>query len=394
MTTPASAAETILIRVTGVDQPGITTAIMGILAHAGAVVLDIEQMVVRGRLNLEVVVDVSAGHDVLKDVLLVGWERDLDVDFDVVDEAPVPSSAGLVVSVLGPSLSPADLQAVTAGIAKAGGNIERIQRLANEPVYCYEFEVRGGDGREMRAHLLDAAAAASDFDVAIQRTGLARRSQRLIVLDVDSTLIQNEMIDLLAAEAGIGDACAAITDSAMAGTLDFEESLRQRVRLLEGQPREIIDRAYLRLELTDGAERFVRTVRRLGYRIAIVSGGFNSFTDRLRSDLGIDYSYANTLEVRDGVLTGGVTGPIVDRNAKASLLQAIAQQEGVSLEQVVAVGDGANDLDMLSAAGLGIAFCAKPVVRDRADTTLSAPHLDAVLFLLGFRREDVDDADA
>ncbi len=385
------AVETILIRITGTDQPGITTAIMGILSTAGASVHDVEQMVVRGRLNLELVVDVPAGRDVLKEVLLLGWERNLDVDFEVVEDAPPTTLPSLVVSVLGAELSPADLEVVTAAIAKAGGNIERIQRLAKTPVWCYEFEVHGGDAHAMRTQLIDTAAESPRFDVAIQRTGLARRAQRLIVLDVDSTLIQNEMVDLLAEQAGMGAECAEITARAMAGELDFEESLRARVRLLAGQPTEIIDLAYERLQLTAGAETFIRTLKRLGYKVAIVSGGFTSFTDRLRRRLDVDYSHANTLEARRGILTGELTGPIVDRNTKAALLVALAQQEGVSLEQVVAVGDGANDLDMLSSAGLGVAFCAKEVVREAADATLSIPHLDAVLFLLGVRREEVED---
>jgi phosphoserine phosphatase len=385
-----SQVETILIRVTGRDQPGITTSIMGILAAADAAVQDLEQIVVRGRLNLGILVDIPSGKDVLKEVLLLGWERGLDIDFEVVETDGSTVLPGLVVSVVGNTLSPADLESVTAAIAKADGNIERIRRLAKTPVWCYEFEVHGGDPDDMRTQLIDTAADNPRFDVAIQRTGLVRRAQRLIVLDVDSTLIQNEMIDLLADQAGVGAECAAITEQAMQGELDFEESLRARVSLLAGQPVEIIDAAYDLLELTTGAETFIRTLKRLGYKVAVVSGGFTSFTDRLRRELDIDYSHANTLEVRRGILTGELTGPIVDRAAKASLLTLMAQQEGIAAEQVVAVGDGANDLDMLSAAGLGVAFCAKSVVRQAADASLTTPHLDAVLFLLGVRREELE----
>lgn len=386
---PLEERETILIRISGPDQTGITSSVMAILANAQASVQDIEQIVVRGRLTLELVVDVPPGENVLKDVLLIGWEKGLDVDFEVVHSIPVPSLPSLVVSVIGPELGPQDLAQVTAAIAKANGNIERIKRLARTPVWCYEFEVHGGHLDEMRALLVDTAADNPRFDVAVQRSGLRRRAQRLIILDVDSTLIQNEMIDLLADQAGVGEQCAAITESAMQGELDFEESLRERVSLLAGQPVEIIDRAYERLELTKGANTFISTLKHLGYKVAIVSGGFTSFTRLLSDRLDLDYSKANTLEVRRGILTGKIDGPVVDRAAKAKFLREIATIEGIALEQVVAVGDGANDLDMLSTAGLGVAFCAKQVVREAADTTLSTPHLDAVLFMLGVRREEL-----
>ena len=382
-------AETILIRISGLDQPGITSDAMSILGGAQAVIQDIEQYVVRGRIALEIVAVVPPGNNALKDMLLLGWERGLDVDFELVEAPPTLSLPSLIVSVIGPELGPSDVGKVAAAISKANGNIERIQRLAKNPVWCYEFEVHGGDADEMRSLLVDTAADNPRFDVAVQRSGLRRRAQRLVVLDVDSTLIQNEMIDLLADQAGVGEQCAAITESAMAGELDFEESLRERVNLLAGQPEEIIERAYERLELTEGAETFVRTLKHLGLKVAVVSGGFTSFTNRLSKDLNLDYAKANTLEIRRGVLTGKVTGPVVDRAAKAEYLRKLADREGISLEQVVAVGDGANDLDMLATAGLGVAFCAKQVVREVADTTLSTPHLDAVLFMLGVRREEL-----
>lgn len=381
--------ETIAIRITGDDQPGVTSAAMEVLGAAGARIHDIEQMVVRGRLNLEIVADLPTGHEVLRDLLFLGWQRRLAVDFDVAADTASPPAPSLIVSAIGSELAPHDLQSVTSAIAKSGGNIERIRRLAKEPVWCYEFEVSGSDLPEIRHQLMDAAADNPRVDVAVQRAGLARRAQRLIVIDVDSTLIQNEMIDLLADQAGVGDECARITEAAMAGQLDFEESLRQRVALLGGQPEEIIDIAYERLELTAGAETFVHTLKALGYRLGVVSGGFTSFTTRLCAELGIEHSYANTLEVRRGVLTGELVGPVVDRRAKASYLTALAQSERLSLSQVVAVGDGANDLDMLELAGLGVAFCAKPLVRQSADTTVSVPRLDAVLFLLGVRGEEL-----
>lgn len=381
--------ETILVRISGPDQTGITTTAMGILASAGASVSDLEQMVVRGKLTLEIAVDVPPGTGMLKEMLLMGWERGLEVDFEVVDAAPPPSLPSLVVSVLGGELGPCDLQTVTAAIAKAQGNIERIRRLAKHPVWCFEFEVHGGDAQQMRTLLLDTAADNPRFDVAVQRTGLRRRAKRLVVMDVDSTLIQNEMIDLLADQAGVGEQCASITEAAMRGELDFEESLRQRVSLLGGQPVEIIDWAYEQLELTAGAQSFIRTLKRLGYKVAIVSGGFVSFTERLKEELDLDYAYANQLEIKRGILTGELVGPIVDRRAKAELLREMAGFEEIVTDQVVAIGDGANDLDMLDAAGLGVAFCAKPIVREAADATLSSPYLDAILFLLGISREEV-----
>ncbi len=385
-----AARETILIRISGPDQTGITTAAMSILASADAIVQDVEQMVIRGRLTLEISVEVPPARNVLKDMLLLGWQRGLEVDFEVVERAPTPSIPSLIVSVIGAELSPGDLETVTAAIAKANGNIERIRRLAKTPVWCYEFEVHGGDAAEMRTLLIDRAAESPRFDVSVQRSGLARRAQRLVVLDVDSTLIQNEMIDLLADQAGVGEQCAAITEAAMRGELDFEESLRERVALFAGQPVEIIERAYEQLELTAGAETFIATLKRLGFSVAIVSGGFTSFTERLATRLQLDHAHANTLAHRRGVLTGELDGPIVDRAAKADILRNLAALEGISTEQVIAVGDGANDLDMLAAAGLGVAFCAKRVVRDAADATVSSPHLDAVLFLLGVRREELD----
>jgi phosphoserine phosphatase len=257
-------------------------------------------------------------------------------------------------------------------------------------VQSYELLVSGADDRldDLRAELLHASRA-NGVDVAVQREGLGRRAARLVVMDVDSTLIQDEVIDLLAEEAGCEPEVAAITRSAMAGELDFEQSLRARVKLLKGLPDSAFDCVREKVRLTPGARTFVRTLRRLGYTTAIVSGGFTHITDHLRADLGLDYAYANQLEVVDGVLTGEVLGRVVDRAGKAELLRHIAAKEGIPLDQTVAIGDGANDLDMLAAAGLGVAFNAKPSVQERAQTTINVPYLDAVLFLLGIRRDEV-----
>lgn len=385
--------QTILVRVSGPDRPGITTELLSVLARAEAEIQDIEQVVIRRRLNLGLVVEVPTGRDLLKELLLYGWDHEVDVDFEIVDATPTAHDPPWAVTVIGSVLHPEQLAAATAAIADSGGNIDRIVRLSKYPVMSYEFTVEGGDVDKMRAYLVDAAAR-HRFDVAVQRDDLGRRAKRLVVLDVDSTLIQDEAIDLLAAAAGKVAEVAAITERAMAGELDFEQSLRQRVRLLAGLPESVLAETSAHLRLTPGAKTFVRTLHRLGYRLAIISGGFDAFTSRLRDDLGLAHAHANRLEIVDGVLTGELDGPILDRARKAELLVEIAAAEGIPTEQTVAVGDGANDLDMLSVAGLGIAFNAKPVVRDAADTAVTVPYLDVILFILGLRREDVERADA
>jgi phosphoserine phosphatase len=244
----------------------------------------------------------------------------------------------------------------------------------------------------MRAALLEASQVCG-IDIAVQREGLLRRAARLVVMDVDSTLIQDEVIDLLAAHAGCESEVVAITERAMRGELDFEQSLRERVRLLAGLPVSVFDTVRTQVRLTPGARTFVRTLRRLGFRTAIVSGGFTPVTDHLQRELGLDYAFANELEVVDGVITGELIGQVVDRAGKAAIVRHVAAAEGVSLDQVVAIGDGANDLDMLAIAGLGVAFNAKPAVRAAAPTAVNVPYLDAILFLLGVRREDVEIAD-
>jgi len=384
--------QTVLLQVTGPDRPGIVALLLKILATAGARIADVEQIVIRGNISLSLVVDIPPGQDVLKDVLLYGWEHSLQVDFEVVTSTPTPRQSGWVVTVMGANLNAAELHTVAAATADSGANIDRIERLSRYPVWSYQLNVSGGDGVALRNNLMHMSSLTPGLDVAIQADGLGRRSQRLVVLDVDSTLIQNEVIDLIADVAGVGTEVAAITESAMRGELDFGQSLNARVQLLAGQPVEILDRAWDRLTLTPGARTFVRTLKSLGFSVAIVSGGFTFFTDRLKAELGLDYAYANTLETRRGVLTGRVTGRVVDKQMKATLLRQIAVEEGVELSQTVAVGDGANDLAMLDIAGLGIAFNAKPIVQEAADTSVSVPYLDAILFVLGVRREDMESA--
>ncbi len=385
---------TILVRCTGRDRPGITAGLLGVLEGSGAELYDMEQVVVRGRLTLDLSIGLGGSDDVLKELLFHGWEQGLTLDFEVVeiDDPPAPCVRS-VVTVIGQPLTPGALRAVTGAIAGAGGNIDRIVRLANEPVTAFEFTVLDGDLDRMRTALV-AASRQRRVDVSLQRQNLERRAKRLVVLDVDSTLIQDEVIELLAARAGCQQEVASITARAMAGELDFEASLRERVARLAGTPASVLDEVGDAVRLTPGARTFVRTLKRLGYTVAIVSGGFTAVTDRLAAELDIDHAVANELEIVDGVITGRLLGTIVDRAGKAEVLRRIAAAEHVPVEQTVAVGDGANDLDMLATAGLGIAFNAKPVVREQADTAVSVPYLDAILFLLGIRRDEVEAADA
>jgi phosphoserine phosphatase len=298
-----------------------------------------------------------------------------------------------VVTMIGSRIGPEEFGAVAAAIASGGGNIERIFRLSRYPVISYELTISEGDLATIRAALVDAAASLP-IDVAIQPDGLERRAKRMVVMDVDSTLIQDEVVNLLAREAGVEEQVSKVTAAAMAGDIDFEKSLRERVSLLAGLDHAALQRVAGNIRLTPGARTFVRTLKRLGIKTAIVSAGFTRYANALAAELGIDYSLSNTLEVEDGLLTGGLTGELVDGPRKAAFLEEIAAAEDIPLGQVVAIGDGANDLDMLSVAGLGIAFNAKPIVREKADTTLSVPFLDAILFLLGIQREHVDAADA
>ena len=394
---------TLLITLTGPDRPGVTSRLFAVLAGFPVVVADVEQVVIRGRLTLGVLVAYSGGPPTGTGGTIGGlWTAveqvaaDLDMDLEIATGTTSKEKrrrGRLHVTVLGAPLLPAAMAGIAGRIAASGANIDRIERLSSYPVTCIELAVSGADPQAMRTELA-AEAAIQKVDVAVQRSGLHRRAKRLIVMDVDSTLIQNEVIELLARHAGCLDEVARVTDEAMRGELDFAESLVRRVALLEGLSEEVFEKVAKEVVLTPGARTLVRTLKRLDYRFAIVSGGFTQITDSLVADLGIDYSAANTLEVVDGKLTGRVVGEIVDRPGKARALERFAAAAGIPLSQTVAIGDGANDLDMFASAGLGIAFNAKPIVRQAADTAVNVPYLDSILYLLGISREEVEAADA
>ena len=387
---------TLLLTLTGPDRPGVTSRLFAVLARYPLAVLDIEQVVIRGKLVLGVLVESEGPPDltgIYSEVTALATDLGLAAEITTgsgsasSDRAPARGGR-LNVTLLGNPLAPAAITAIAGRIAASGANIDRIGRLARRPVTCIEMEISGGDPVLLREDLARVAVS-QGIDVAVQRGGLHRRALRLIVMDVDSTLIRDEVIDLLAARAGCADEVAKVTTAAMRGDLDFAASLRERVSLLAGLDAGVLDEVRGSLRLTAGAHTLIGTLSRLGYKFGIVSGGFLQVIAPLAASLGIDYVAANSLEVAGGKLTGQVLGPVIDRAAKADALRRFAADAGVPLSQTVAVGDGANDLDMIAAAGLGIAFNAKPVVRDAADTSLSVPYLDAILYLLGISSDDV-----
>ncbi|HET8718077.1 MAG TPA: phosphoserine phosphatase SerB [Nocardioidaceae bacterium] len=394
-TEPTESSGTLLVTLTGRDRPGVTSTVFTTMAPFGVDVLDIEQIVLRRRLVLGVLITAPADEPGLRaalDRVAAGLQMSLEVAQGTGDNRSRPEGRSHV-TVLGMPLRPAAVAAIAGRVADTGANIDRIERMARYPVTAIDLHVSGSDPARLRVLLAEEAARQS-VDVAVQPANLLRHGMRLVVMDVDSTLVQGEVIEMLAARAGCLDEVARVTEAAMRGELDFEQSLRERVALLEGLDAGALDHVYDHLELAPGARTLVRTLKRLGYRFAIVSGGFSAVTDRIAADLGIDYAAANELEIVAGRFTGRLLGPVVDRAGKAAALRDFARRCGVPLAATVAIGDGANDLDMLAAAGLGVAFNAKPVVQEAADTAVNVPYLDAIIYLLGISREEVEAADA
>jgi phosphoserine phosphatase len=392
-------ASHVLVKVSGQDKPGITSGLTAIIAEQGLPILDISQAVIHRLLLLSILFELEpdSAKTVIKDLLFKAHELDLKLEFEVLEEgtphrlSEPAKTYHYAVTLIAEQVTARALHEVSSALARWKINIDGIKRLSEADFSCVEMMISSAleiDERAINQELL-VIASQQGVDIALQAEGLYRRAKRLVVLDMDSTLIQSEVIDELAREQGVYDEVARITHEAMGGRMDFDESLRKRCAMLTGLTQEDLDRVYRRIELTPGADDLICVLKKLGYKIALISGGFTFVANRLKDRLGIDYAFANTLETRDGKLTGQVIPPIVNAQRKADLVEEIAKLERIELDQVIAIGDGANDLLMLAKAGLGIAFNAKPAVREKADLALSQKNLRSILYLLGLSARDV-----
>jgi phosphoserine phosphatase len=384
-----------LILLSGVDKPGITQELFAVLAPFSITILDIEQVIISSRLILTVLIGLNPTHEkaIEADLMECGSKLDVDIAtlFSRTSNSSIAIKQGLLhVVILSTKLKPSAIAEIAGAFTSCGANIERVSRTASTPVTVIEF-ILSGSSQQAVSSALSPVATAHDVDIAVSKGGLLRYAKKLVQLDVDSTLITQEVIELLAIKAGVGEEVVKITQSAMRGELDFEQSLRARVLLLKGLSEAALAEVASELVFTPGAETLISTLHRLGHKVSVVSGGFSNVIAPMISSLGIVHFRANKLSIANGVLTGELEGPIIDRAAKAEALRDFAALESVTMEQTVAIGDGANDLDMIAAAGLGIAFNAKPAVRAVADTSLSAPYLDSVLYLLGIPREAIEE---
>ena len=378
-----------LILVSGEDRPGITQSLMKVLSQFSVNVIDVEQLIIRDRLLLTVLITLDESHAeaVAADLSILQEEIGLDIAIDFVHhEQNNENSELLNVVIIGESIKPIGLAAVADEIARLGGNIIAIRRTATTPVLAIELniEIPNKSIKEVQRSLAKVAIT-NRIDLAVEPSSRAREAKRLVLLDMDSTLIQQEVIDLLAKHAGKLDQVSQITESAMAGDLDFSQALSARVALLAGLDQSVIELVRKEITLTNGAKELIETLHKQGHKVGVVSGGFLDVIEPILKDLKIDFYRANKLEIMNGKVTGKTEGAIIDRVAKFSSLQEFAKIEGVELSQTVAIGDGANDLDMIEAAGLGIAFNAKPKVAAVAATTISTSDLSTVLLLMGIQ---------
>lgn len=389
-------ADVLVLTVSGADQPGVTAGLTQALQDLPITVRQLEQIVLQGHLVLGLAIQATNDEAVLQLAIEAATaftkSKNLDLTCHQVTEDDFDHRRDrLIVTVLGSPLIPSSISAIASTIAALNGNIDRIRQVANYPVTAVEFEVGGVNKLQLREALAKVARV-NQIDIAVQESGLDRRGIHLVVMDVDSTFIQDEVIDLLAAKAGVATEVAEITERAMNGELDFEQSLRARVKMLKGLSEKQVHEVLDEIRLTPGAATLCRTLNRLGFHIALVSGGFNQIVEPLAARMGVEHYRANELEIVDGLVTGNLVGEVIDRPAKAAALREFAQLHDIPLTRTVAIGDGANDLDMLEAAALGIAFNAKPAVRDAAHASVNTPYLDTVLFVLGITRDQIERA--